>query len=93
MSNKTYDILARIQRLVLPILSAVFTFIVVMADTWHFNLPAEQIAATLTALDALLGTILAVLSNKYYKALNGEALEWEGIEAELNHDDAWEGEG
>lgn len=93
MSNKTFDILAKIQRLVLPILSAVFTFIVVMADTWHFDMPAEQIAATLTALDALLGTILAVLSNKYYKAQAGVPLDWEGVESELDHEDGWEGEG
>ena len=68
ISNKLYDTLARIQRLVLPILSAVMTFLVAMEYAWGFTLPIEAISATLAALDALLGAVLAVLSNNYYKS-------------------------
>ena len=72
INDKLYDALAKIQRLVLPILSAIFTFCVVMGDTWGFTFPVEQIAATLTALDALLGAILAILNAQYKKAMNAQ---------------------
>ena len=72
INDKLYDALAKIQRLVLPILSAIFTFCVVMGDTWGFTFPVKQISATLTALDALLGAILAILNAQYKKAMNAQ---------------------
>lgn len=85
MSNKLYDKLARIQRLVLPILSAILTFLVAMEYAWGFALPIEGISATLAALDALLGAVLAILNSEYKKtqaAAIAEADVFEDVPAE-----------
>lgn len=61
MSNKTYDILKWIAALVLPALA---TLVIALAGIW--NLPyGEAIGATITAVDAFLGTILGISSKNY----------------------------
>lgn len=89
MSNKTFDILAYIQRIILP---AVATLIATLGQIWHWSAPIEQVVLTITAVDTFMGVILRISSNQYYKA-DTESLEWEGEEADVQHDDQWEGEG
>lgn len=61
MSNKTYDILKWIASLVLPALA---TLVIALAGIW--NLPyGEAIGGTIMAVDAFLGTVLGISSNKY----------------------------
>lgn len=61
MSNKVYDILKNIALIVLP---ALVTFWIAIAEIW--GLPyGKEIAATITAIDTLLGTILKISSVKY----------------------------
>lgn len=63
MSNKVYDILKWIALVALP---AVATLYAVLAGIW--NLPfAEQIPATITAVNACLGAFLGVSSVRYNK--------------------------
>ena len=67
MSNKTYDILKWIQRLLLP---AIATLYLSLGAIWKdvFPLPyPEQVAATLMALDTFLGALLGITSSKYFK--------------------------
>lgn len=68
MSNKVYDVLKFIALIVLPALA---TFYAVLAGIW--NLPyAEQIPATIMAIDTFLGALLGVSSSKYNKGLKEE---------------------
>ena len=61
MSNKTYDLLKWVALIALP---AVVTFVAAMGEIW--NIPyATQIAATIAAVDALLGACLQVSSANY----------------------------
>lgn len=61
MSNKVYDILSIVSRVVIP----VGTFLLAICNIW--GLPyGEQIMATATALEVLLGALL-VLANKSYQ--------------------------
>lgn len=63
MTNKTYDILKYIAQIVLP---AAGTLYAALAPLW--NLPyAEAIVGTIMAVDAFLGALLQISSNKYYK--------------------------
>lgn len=63
MSNKVYDILKWIALVALP---AIATLYAVLAGIW--NLPfAEQIPATITAVNACLGAFLGVSSVRYNK--------------------------
>lgn len=63
LSDKTYDVLATIQRILAPL----GTFIVAVCGIW--GLPyAEQIAATISAVTVLLGAWLKACSNKYFDA-------------------------
>lgn len=67
MTNKTYDILKWIAALVLPALA---TLVIALAGIW--GLPyGEAIGATITAVDAFLGTILGI-SSKNYQASTDE---------------------
>lgn len=66
MSNKTYDILAYIQRIVLP---AVATLIATLGQIWNWTWPVEQTVLTLTAIDTFLGIILRISSNQYYEIM------------------------
>lgn len=62
MSNKTYDTLKTIALVGTPII----TFLVALCTIW--DVPhAPEITASLAALDALLGAILAKLSIDYKK--------------------------
>lgn len=63
MSNKTYDILKYIAQIALP---AAGTLYFALATIW--GLPfGEQIVGTITALDAFLGTVLMISTDKYNK--------------------------
>lgn len=66
MTNKVYDILKWITIVVLP---AVTTLWLALASIWNWNIPAEAIGATLTAITAFLGTILGISSINYAKKL------------------------
>ena len=66
MSNKMYDILAFIGRLLLP---AVATFVVAFGDIWHIQY-ASEIGATITTIATLINSILADVSKKYFN--NGD---------------------
>lgn len=61
LSNETYDRLKYIAQVALPALG---TLIFGIASIW--GLPyGEQIVGTITAIDAFLGTLLKLSSNKY----------------------------
>jgi len=60
MSNKTYDIIKTVALFAVPVLA----FIASLCSIW--NVPyCEQITATLTALDTLLGAIVIVAKKLY----------------------------
>ena len=61
MSNKVYDILKWIAQILLP---AIATLYFALAQIWGFPY-AEQIAGTITAIDAFLGVILGISTSKY----------------------------
>lgn len=70
MSNKTYDILKDIAFYVLPALA---TLVLTLGKIW--GLPyAEAIAATITAVDTFLGTVLKISSIKYKENEDAEKL-------------------
>lgn len=60
MSNRTYDILKTIALIAAPLI----TFIGAVCIIWGVPF-AEQITATLAAIDTLLGTILTKLGIEY----------------------------
>ena len=63
MSNKTYDILKYIAMIVLPALATLYCAI---AGIW--GLPyAEQIPATIMAIDTFMGVLLKISSDNYNK--------------------------
>lgn len=63
MSNKTYDNL----KLIALILAPVLAFLASLVNIW--GLPyGEQIVATLTALDTLIGAVVVAASKAYHKA-------------------------
>lgn len=63
MSNHIYDILKYIALIVLP---AIGTLYFALAQIW--GLPyGEEIVGTITAVDAFLGAILQISTDKYYK--------------------------
>lgn len=62
MSNKTYDILKLIAQIALP---AVATFVVAICKIWELPY-GEAIAATLMAIDTMMGSILHSESLKYH---------------------------
>lgn len=63
MSNKVYDVLKYVALVALPGLA---TFYGIIAAIW--GLPfAEQIPATIAAVETLLGTLLCISSAKYKK--------------------------
>ena len=60
MSNKTYDVIKAIALFAVPVLA----FIASLCSIW--NVPyCEQITATLTAIDTLLGGIVIVAKKLY----------------------------
>ncbi len=68
MSNKTYDILKFIALKVLPGLA---TLIIALTMIWGIPY-GEAIAATITAIDTFLGTLLGISSKKYAETKEGE---------------------
>ena len=66
MSNKTYDILAYIQRIILP---AFATLLATLGQIWNWTWPVEQVVLTLTAIDTFMGVVLRISSNQYYEQL------------------------
>jgi hypothetical protein len=62
MSDRTYDILANIQRLLAPLA----TFIVAICGIFGWTQSGEQIAAVISALAVFLGAILKIKSNQYF---------------------------
>lgn len=86
MSNKTFDVLAFIQRLLLP---SIATLIASLGEIWGWDV--ERIVLTITAVDAFMGYLLKYSSNQYFSP--DDSLDWNGIEAELNHEDDWQGVG
>ena len=67
MNNRTYDTIKLISLLAVPVLA----FIGALCTIWKVP-HAEQITATLTAVDTLLGAIVIVLAKEYHKKLEKE---------------------
>ena len=63
MSNKVYDILKYIAQIVIP---AVATLYFALAKIWGFPY-ATEITGTLAAIDAFMGALLQISTNKYNK--------------------------
>lgn len=63
MSNKVYDVLKYVAMIVLP---AVATLYSALAAAWGWS-NAEQIVATITAIDTFLGALLQISSKQYSK--------------------------
>lgn len=66
-SNKVYDVLKYISLVVLP---AIATLYLTLSNIW--GLPyGTEIAATITAIDTLLGALLGISSQKYKEGTKG----------------------
>lgn len=79
MSNRTYDIIKMVSLIAVPLVA----FISALMTIW--NIPhGEQITATLTAIDTLLGAVVVILSKEYNKPLDIDVEELEYIEDEEN---------
>ena len=75
MSNRTYDTLKLIALIAVPLVA----FIGAVCSIW--NVPhADQITATLTALDTLLGAIVAIFAKIYNKPLDMDVSELDYLE-------------
>lgn len=66
LSNKTYDILAFIGRVVLPATSVLYA---TLGEIWHLPY-TKEIPLTITAIDLFLNTLLGISANNYYKQEN-----------------------
>lgn len=67
LSNKTYDVLAFVGRIVLPALAVFYKS---LGGIWGGTIPyPEEISATLMAVDLLLNTLLGISANAYYKEM------------------------
>jgi len=62
-TNKVYDTLKWVAQIVIP---AIGTFLFALSTIFGWGI-GDKIVGVLTALDVMLGSILAVSSNKYYK--------------------------
>lgn len=79
MSNRTYDIIKLTSLIAVPFVA----FISALMTIW--NVPhGEQITATLTAVDTLLGALVVILAKEYNKPLDIDVAELEYIEDEDN---------
>lgn len=67
MSNKTYDSLKLFSLVILP---AIGTLYFALSQIWGFPF-GDKIVGTITAIDAFIGTMLKISTNKYYKEING----------------------
>lgn len=73
LTNKTYDTLKYIQRIVLP---AVATFLTTILGL--MNVQSQTIAIVvgiITAVDTLMAALLQISYNEYIKVIEGEAFE------------------
>ena len=68
MSNKTYDILKYLQRIVLPALGTLYF---ALSSIWNWPY-GEQVVGTITAIDTFLGALLGISSAKYQKAVKAK---------------------
>lgn len=66
MSDKLYDILAIIGRLILP---AIATLYFTLSQIWHLPL-GEEICGTLAALTVFLNSVLKIKSDEYWRELD-----------------------
>lgn len=66
MSNKLYDILAIIGRLILP---AIATLYFTLSQIWHLPL-GEEICGTLAALTVFLNSVLKIKSDEYWREID-----------------------
>lgn len=79
MSNKTYDTIKLISLVAVPLVA----FISALMTIW--NVPhGEQITATLTAIDTLLGAIVVIVAKEYNKPLDMDVSDLEYIEDDDN---------
>lgn len=67
MSDKTYDILAAIQRLWIP---AIATLLATLGEIWGWDFPIDKIVLTLTAIDTFMGVVLKIQSDNYFARLD-----------------------
>ena len=67
MSNKTYDTIKIIALACVPILS----FVSALCTIWNVG-HAEQITASLTAINTLLGALVVILAREYNKEIPSE---------------------
>lgn len=65
MNNKLYDVLKYICQIALPALGTLYF---ALASIWGFPY-GEEVVGTVTAVDACLGVLLKLSSDKYYKTL------------------------
>lgn len=63
MNNKTYDVLAFIQRIFFP---AIATLLATLQQIWGWDIPCEEIVLTITAVDTFLGIFLKGTSDRFY---------------------------
>lgn len=61
MNNKTYDILKYVAQIVLPALGTLYF---ALAQIWGFPY-GEAVVGTITAVDAFLGAVLKISTDKY----------------------------
>ena len=61
LSNKVYDVLKYIAQIVLPALATLYF---ALAKIWNFPYGAE-VVGTISAVDAFLGALLQISTNKY----------------------------
>ena len=66
MSNKTYDILAYIQRIFLPALAVL---IVTLGEIWGFESEALLISGTVEAVAYFMGRLLRISSKQYFEEM------------------------
>ena len=65
MTNKCYDIMKYIAQIVLPALGTLYF---ALAEIWQFPYGSE-IVGTIMALDAFLGALLQISTDKYNNAM------------------------
>lgn len=73
LTNKAYDVLKYIQRIVLPALATFLTTILGL-----LNVQSQTIAIVvgiITAVDTLMAALLQISYNEYTKLIDGKALE------------------
>ena len=66
MSNKVYDILAIVGRLILPALGTLYF---ALAKIWNLPL-AEEIVGTIAAVTTFLNAVLKIQSNAYWQSID-----------------------